>query len=373
MPVKIPVAYVPRARIDYEAEQRQILGHPLELSDGFRVPPLTAARLIALELVTSPFFVHPDTCELLDAAAAVVLVSCDRELVQELIAAAPSASEAEQTSAAPLAVAAADPSAARDAQATAAVEGLPSGQHGPSAAYPNLYTAAAAFFNEHGDALVADYWRLVEWICAVPFYGIDMLPKTGKAANRPSWFDGEFVGSIVAPAAAILAVPVDRLLWEIPLCTIGHAVAQRAAGLGVKGIERPPDKAALKRLIAEAEEREKSGLLHPWQYQDPFTYSLTAEQFKANPALGPWFAGLRAAFEQGGHKPLDPDLYPLPAKPETADLPAGEAETDLGGRRRRPLCVADPSDARYVLPTITVQDLSWGPRGPSADNQDISI
>ena len=321
-PVKIPVAYVPRARIDYEAEQRQILGHPLVLSDGYRVPPLTAARLIALELVTSPFFVHPDSCDLLDAAAAVVLVSCDRKLVEELVAAAPSASEAEQTSAAPLAV------------------------------------AAAAWYDEHADALVADYVRLSEWICAVPFYGIDMLPKTGKAANRPSWFDGEFVGSIVAPAAAILAAPVDRLLWEIPLCTVGHAVAQRAAGLGVKGIERPPDKAALKRLIAEAEEREKSGLLHPWQYQDPLTYGLTTAQFQANPALGPWFAGLRATFEQGGHKPLDPDLYPPPKKPK-----ASESETTI---------TVTPC-ASEAERTAAVRDLSWGPCGPSTESVLIHV
>ena len=86
MPIKIPVSYVPRARVDFDAEARQILRPDFVLSDGFRVPPLTAGRLVALELVSSPFFLHPFDCDALHTAAALVLLTCERPLVEEFTA-----------------------------------------------------------------------------------------------------------------------------------------------------------------------------------------------------------------------------------------------------------------------------------------------
>lgn len=272
MPVKIPVNLVPRAFVDYDMEQRQILGQPLVLSDGFRVPPLTAARLMALELVCSDFFLHPAECSDQDAAAAIVLVTCSRELVQDLTGAAPDAPDA-------------------------------------------LASAASSWLDAHGDTLGTDYALLVRWILQVPFYGFDMRPKEGAAAPRPCWFDGEFLGGILAPAAKLLATPLETILWKTPLCVVGHAIAQQDASLGVKGVERPPDLAALKRLMSEAAAREKRGELHPWQYADPETHSLSAEQFKANPALGAFFEKMRADFRKNGRRPLDPAAYPLPPAP----------------------------------------------------------
>ena len=354
MPVKIPVSYVPRAYVDYDAEARQILGQPLALSDGFRVPPLTPARLIALEIVSSQFFLHPDTCDTLDAAAALVLISCERELVEDLL----SASDSEQAQTV---------SGAGTAAETSTREGSPSGQHGPSAAYPKLYAAAAAFLSAHGDAMSTDYQRLVSWICDVPFYGFAMRPG-GKGSGKPFWFDGEFTGAVLAAASKLLATPVDTLLWATPLCTIGHAIAQQDSALGVKGVERPPDREVLRAMIAEAEAREEAGELHPWQYQDPLNYGLTDTQFRANPALASVFETMRAEYERNGHQPLDPAAFPIPGASEAERTAAVEASASSSGS-----AVVDPSGARDALPTITVQGLPCCPPGMRANNQDLSV
>jgi len=330
MPVKIPVQYVPRARVDFDAEQRQLLGYPLVLSDGFRVPPLTPARLLALELVCSQFFLHPDTCDILDAAAAVVLVSCERNLVEELV--------------------------------------TPQPDDTPGAMPAKLAEVSATFIKAHGEAIVADYVRIVEWIMVVPNYGFDMLPKPGDAPRKPCWYDGEFVGAILAPAAKLLAIPFDRLLWETPVCTIGHAVAQRAAALGVKGVERPPDRAVLKAMIREAAEREARGELHPWQFQDPIGYNLTQAQANANPALIELFASMRAEYERNGHKPLDPEKFPIPPAPNIDPVNSrGAAEQftatvqDLSWSASEAEETMNPVNSRGAAEqfTATVQDLSW--------------
>ena len=330
MAVKIPVNLVPRAYVDFDMEQQQILGHAFRLSDGFRVPPLTAARLMALELVCSDFFLHPGTCTQLDVAAALVLMSCERNLVEELTSAALPGTPVD------------DAARVADNPSTGAACGL----HGLSA-FPDLYAAAAAFLNAHGDAMVADYPRLVRWCIEVPFYGFDMIPKTPGGQPSECWFDGAFAGSVIAPAAKILATPVDTVLWDTPLCLVWHAIAQHAAAYGVKHVERPPDQAVLKSMMKDAAEREKRGELHPWQYADPLSYGLTDAQAQANPALIGVFAEMRVAFEKNGHKPLDPADYPLPEKPS-----ASEAERDP--EYCPPLCVSVPLDGRDVRSTIAV-------------------
>ena len=297
MPVKIPVNLVPRAFIDYDMEQRQILGHAFCLPDGFRVPPLTAARLMALELVCSDFFLHPGACTQLDAAAALVLMSCDRNLVQDLTASVsePSASV--------------DSAARTGDNPSAGSACCPPGMR----AFPDLYAAAAAFLNTHADAMLADYPRLVRWCIEVPFYGFDMLPKSAGGQPHECWFDGEFAGSVIAQASKILATPVDTVLWETPLCLVWHAVAQHAAAYGVKHVERPPDEAILKAMMQDVADREARGELHPWQYADPLTYGLTDAQAQANPALIELFSRMRAEYERNGHKPLDPAAFPDPS------------------------------------------------------------
>lgn len=381
--IKIPVSLVPRAYVDYDMEQQQILRHDFMLPDGFRVPPLTAARLMALELICSDFFLHPDTCGQLDIAAALVLLTCRQSLVEELTRKAPSASEAADYSSG----GAASREAFCDSVASAArtgdnpSAGAACGPHGLSAAYPKLCEAAASLLQAHGDAILADYPRLVRWCIQVPFYGFDMIPKSGPAAQKQCWFDGEFAGSVIAQASKILATPVEFVLWETPLCLVWHAIAQHAAAFGVKHIERPPDESVLKRMMTDAAAREARGELHSWQYADPISYGLTDAQANANPALIELFARMRADFERGGHKPLDPADYPIPATVALrsvatitveASPPAGNTPTSdcvlSVFPAKRPESV---EDAGTAFSTISVQDLSWSPRGSSANNVTI--
>lgn len=333
MKVKIPVHLVPRAYVDYDMEQRQILRQDYILPDSTRIPPLTAGRLMALELVASEFFLHPRSCTQLDIAAALVLLTCRQSLIEEFTtpdrARATSASEAADN---PSADSACRPSGVRT--------------------FPKLYEAAASFLAAHADAIFADYPALVRWCIDVPFYGYDMLPKGGGSAPKECWFDGEFAGSVLAPAAKLLATPLEMILWDTPLCTVWHALAQQAAAFGVKGIERPPDTAVLKAMMSEAAARESRGELHPWQYADPVSYGLTAEQFKRNPNLAQFFDRMRADYEKGGNGPLDPADYTLPDPPEPV-IDNCEASDD-------------PSEAQNAPATITVRDLSWIPHGLSA-------
>lgn len=263
-PVKIPSSLVPRARIDYDAEARQIIGQDLILADGYRIPPLTPARLIALELISSPFFMHPESCDIVDAASAIVLVSCERSMIPELTG---------------------DPD--------------------------KLLSAAGVWLAAHIDALKADYLTICSWLLDVPFYGFSMRPGNEAGRSKYFIFDGVFVGAVLAPAAKLMATPLDQILWSTPLCTVGHAIAQQDASLGVKGIERPPDLKALDRMMAEAEQRELSGQLHDWQYIDPISYPLTETQAKANPSLLPLFDQIRDAFLKSGGRPVNPELFPV--------------------------------------------------------------
>ena len=307
--VKIPASLVPRAKLDYDAEAAQIIGQDLILSDGFRIPALTPARLIALELISSEFFMHPDTCDTLDASAAIVLVTCERCLVPEYTG---------------------DPE--------------------------RLRKSAASWLAAHADALKIDYARVCSWLLDVPFYGFAMRPGGDSGRAKYFIFDGVFVGGVLAPAAKLLATPLEMILWETPLCAIGHAIAQQDASLGVKGIERPPDLAALDRMMAEAEQRERTGLLHEWQYMDPVHYPLTETQANANPVLIPLFEEIRDAFLKSGGKPVDPALFPVtPSAPREAS--------------------GDPSADRHDPATAEVEALASRQPGARAqsENQDYGL
>ena len=281
--IKVPTSLVPRAYVDYDMEAQQILGLPFELPDGACIPPLTPAALIALELVSSPFFKDPHGCDALDAAAAIRIMLVATHRPDRLGA------------------------LTRDPD--------------------TLRGEAAEWLAQHGSALAQVYELAVQWILDVPFYGFAMRPGQGKRREKYFWFDGEFAGALLAPASKILATPVQDILWHTPLCLIGHAVAQHDSAMGTKGVERPPDLAALDRMMAEAAEREDRGELHPWQYVDPDNYGLTDRQVRANPDLIGTFAQILDDVHAGRH-PQPPPSGPNP-EPQPATPSASEAEPTI--------------------------------------------
>ena len=347
IPVKIPAGIVPRAYVNYDAEARAVLGLPLVLSDGFEIPPFTAGRLIAWEIVSTPFFLHSDTCDPLDAAAAIVLATCDPAQIPDLLM--ESRALAEQRTAeveTPASrEASGEPSAERNAPVTSEVEASASSLP-DLRAYPALKKKAADWLLAHGAALAADYQRIVEWLLVTPATGFLMRDQGKPAAQREWWFDGTFAGGVLAPACRMLGVSFNEILWYIPLCVVGHAVAQHDAAVGVKGIERPPDRAALDRMMKEAEARERRGELHPWQYLDPINYPLTPTQAEANPDLiGRWQDIVEAWHKK--HAPA-----PEQGAEQSAAPLADDEERQTSDTRE---ASGSPLERRDVSPTAEVQ------------------
>jgi len=314
IPVKIPASIVPRAYVNYDAEVRACLGLPLVLSDGFEIPPFTAGRLMAWEVISTPFFLHSDTCDPLDAAAAIVLATCAPAQIPDLLTEDRALAE----------------------QRTAEVQAQPCGL----SAYPKLKKAAANWLLAHGAALASDYQRICEWLLVIPATGFLMRNQDHPSAPREWWFEGSFAGGVLAPACRMLGVSYNEILWYVPMCVVGHAVAQHDASVGVKGIERPPDRAALDRMMQEAEERERRGELHPWQYLDPINYPLSQTQAEANPDLigqfqdivESWHRKHSPAPEQGAEQsaaPLaDKEMTPNADTCEAYDAPSAENQNE---------------------------------------------
>jgi len=317
IPVKIPASIVPRAYVNYDAEVRACLGLPLVLSDGFEIPPFTAGRLMAWEVISTPFFLHSDTCDPLDAAAAIVLATCDPAQIPDLLTEDPAA----------------------------------------SGIYPRLKKAAADWLLAHGAALASDYQRICEWLLVIPATGFLMRNQDHPSAPREWWFEGSFAGGVLAPACRMLGVSYNEILWYVPMCVVGHAVAQHDASVGVKSIERPPDRAALDRMMQEAEERERRGELHPWQHLDPINYPLTSTQAEANPDLIGQFQDIVESWHRK-HSPAPPPKTDS-EQPENPD--PCEAS-------------ADPLADRDDPATAEVEALTSSPRDSSATiNQDIGF
>jgi hypothetical protein len=112
------------------------------------------------------------------------------------------------------------------------------------------------------------------------YTGYERIPSTG--GNTGPWlFAGEAYGAICGSSTA----DYDTLIWDTPMALHGHVTAHMAASNGAKDIARPKDEEHIKEMLAETNEREKRGELHPWQIEDPrgvigTNLGLSAEQCK---------------------------------------------------------------------------------------------
>ena len=333
--IRIPASLVPHAFVDYDMEAQQILGFAFRLPDGFAVPPLAPAMLVAMELAECRFVIDPQHAEMLDAAAAIVLMRAAIDAPETLY---------DLT---------ADPKALR--------------------------REAAAWLSGHARALSDVYELVVRWVCEVPFYGYFMRPGAASSGGRPKefWFDGAFAGGLIAPAAKALATPVCEVMWHTPLCLVWHAVAQQEGALTGKPVDRPPDLAALDRLMEEAAAREDRGELHPWQIQAPDAYGLTERQVRANPALIGVFAQILSdhhaakCAQSAGNATLDAVAEQDGKSPASDGIPPSDRPGFVSGDATReplsqepkpgiPLCVPVPLDGRDVRPAITVTSCASG-------------
>lgn len=148
-----------------------------------------------------------------------------------------------------------------------------------------LENAAAEYCTTHFDDLSPRLTEIYRSLTEYAQLGFEMIPPDPAGKAEPMWFSARYLAQIVYVAGSTLATSPFRAIWRLPLTMMGHVLAIHAAANGVKHIERPPNVEALDRLVAEAEEREYRGELHPWQRIDPIGYPLTPTQTAARFAI----------------------------------------------------------------------------------------
>lgn len=135
-----------------------------------------------------------------------------------------------------------------------------------------------------GNIDLAELYTFRSFLLENSFNGYEMIPDTGFGSFMPYLFGAQTIASIALTCGC---PDIDKVLWEIPLCLVGHMAAVTAKRNGVKGVEIPKDEADTNLQIKLAEERELKGEFHPWQIAEPDNalYGLTEIQIKARPEI----------------------------------------------------------------------------------------
>jgi len=136
-----------------------------------------------------------------------------------------------------------------------------------------------------------DLWefaRLKNFLLAVTFNGYEMIPSSGGSGGS-YFFGADTLAAIFRLAGPAANFDYDKIIWDLPLCLVGHLAAIEAKANGTKGVGRPKDLNDMKVQFKLANEREEKGELHPWQKAEPGVYRPTKKQIKANPEINKEF------------------------------------------------------------------------------------
>lgn len=114
------------------------------------------------------------------------------------------------------------------------------------------------------------------------FAGYEMIPNNSASPFMPYLFGAETIAGI-ATMGEKLNCTYDQVIWDVPLCLIGHIAAVEAKRNGVSGVSRPKDEEDIRLQLKLAREREEKGELHPWQLEYPEIYPLTSKQKAIRP------------------------------------------------------------------------------------------
>ena len=134
-------------------------------------------------------------------------------------------------------------------------------------------------------------WWAIRMFFDISFNGYSMIPPSGGGGQF--MFGAETMGSVIASLGNCFSMPIRDVLWETPMCLLGHATASAAKQNGAKGVARPKDPADIRKQLILASAREYKGELHPWQVAEPLSRRLTAIQ-GGHPELVKEFDKLRA-------------------------------------------------------------------------------
>ena len=117
--------------------------------------------------------------------------------------------------------------------------------------------------------------ELREWL-NIAFAGFGMIPSGEGGSEQVFGMDS--FGAIMSAIGGDLGANYDQMMWHVPLCLIGHTVAQKSKQNGAKGIARPKDPEHVKTQFDEFKRREEAGLLYEWQEQEPLRYDLDGHE-----------------------------------------------------------------------------------------------
>jgi len=141
-------------------------------------------------------------------------------------------------------------------------------------------------------------WAKIRLFFDLSFNGYSMIPPSGGGGKF--MFGAESMGSVIAAMGS--SIPPYELIWNTPMCLLGHIAASTAKQNGAKGVARPKDPADIRKQLILASAREYKGELHPWQIEEPLSRRLTAIQSE-HPKLVEEFEKLRAeAAKKAGKK-----------------------------------------------------------------------
>jgi len=154
---------------------------------------------------------------------------------------------------------------------------------------------------EYGNSLKFDinnvgcYEDIRLWF-ELSFGGYEMIPKSGGGGSSSYWFGAEMIASTISAVGQSLNLTPMEILWDTPMCLVGHTIAQSAAQKSPKaGVARPKCPEHMRQLFDECVERAKNGQLHPWQKEEPTSYPLDPLQAYLHPSLVGHFSKIRKA------------------------------------------------------------------------------
>jgi len=247
--VEVPGCFIKNKDVDFDGEIYAAMGASLPIG-GFLVRAPSMGVFSLLETYESPFIGNPNECDVFEFWRVLYINEHRHECLQEVMEWAYP-----------------DKGASFDAEDNSTWQTFDW----------SVYNWAAKLDLED---VTEAYTRAHNWF-NLAFEGFDMIPSKTSSGGGEYWFGADSIGSL----SAALTTPVDAVLWDVPMCAIGHKLAALCKQNGNDHVGRAKDKDDLKEQFKLARERVRDGEMHPWQLEAPEQWPLSSTQAKYNPKL----------------------------------------------------------------------------------------
>lgn len=112
-----------------------------------------------------------------------------------------------------------------------------------------------------------DFVNLHHMLCN-SFAGFAMIPGN-DCKNFGYLYGADTIGYIVSTIGSEASMSYEQVIWDIPLILAGFMIVSKAKMNGASNIERPVNHEDAKQKTIECRDRDRQGLLHPWQEKYP--------------------------------------------------------------------------------------------------------